>query len=74
MEQLKPGTKISKNMFIVGLITDANEIIKLANDGKDVYVTFWKKPFPAAFILGMQFMQVVRWINNKVFYKIEKYE
>ncbi len=72
MEQLKAGTKISKNMIIVGLITDPSEIITLAKNKKSIYVTYWKKPTPAAFILGMQFMLVYKWINRYAFYKIEK--
>ena len=64
--------KVSKNFETDGLIISANELVKLAREGESIYVTKWKRLSPASFILGMQFRQVMEWINSYTFYKVKR--
>lgn len=72
MGELKKGVKISKNFVTDQVITDVNDIVKIAENKGSIYVAYWKRTSPAAFILGMQFMLVLKWTNNNQFYKIKK--
>lgn len=71
---LAKGTKCSKNFEIDELIDEPIDIIKLANIGKSIYVKNFRRLSPAAFILSMQFRQVVAWMNANNFYTVKKIE
>lgn len=55
-------------------IKDFFTIIRMANEGKAIYVRRWKRHSPAAFILGMQFRLVYIWLENDQFFKFIKDE
>ena len=56
--------KISKNCYKGELITNSNEIYRLAIEKKSVYTPNWGIK-PAAILLSMQFIIIMRLINNK---------
>ena len=64
--------QLTKKCFKGELITDPFDIYRLAIDKKSVYTTkFGVKP--AAFILSMQFLLVIRLIKeNKMYYVVKK--
>lgn len=51
------------------IIDEPLDILRLANQGKSIYVTKWNRLSPAAFILSMQFRQVIKWMNEGTFLK-----
>lgn len=53
-------------------IDDPLVLWRLANQGKAVYVSTWKRHSPAAFIVSMQFRIVIMWMNYNRFYKFKK--
>jgi hypothetical protein len=56
--------KISKNCFKGEVITNPNDIHRLALERKSIYYERWGVK-PAAIYLSMQFMIVMRLINDK---------
>lgn len=56
--------KISKNCYKGELITNPNEIYRLAIEKKSVYTPNWGVK-PAAVLLSMQFRIIMRLINDK---------
>ncbi len=63
--------KISKNCYKGKLITDPHEITRLANERKSIYTPNWGIK-PAAVLLSMQFVIIMRIINEKKLYYVEK--
>ena len=62
--------KVSKNCYKGELITNANEIHRLSLERKSVYTRNWGVK-PAAVLLSMQFILIMRLINDKqLFYVV----
>ncbi len=64
--------KISKNCFKGELITNPNDILRLALERKSIYYVHWKIK-PAAIYLSMQFSIIMRLINDKKLFFVIKY-
>ena len=56
--------KISKNCYKGELITNPNDILELARQRRSIYTPNWGIK-PAAIYLSMQFVIIMRLINNK---------
>jgi hypothetical protein len=63
--------KISKNCYKGEVITNPNDIQRLALERKSIYYYNWKIK-PAAIYLSMQFSIVMRLINNKELFLVIK--
>jgi hypothetical protein len=63
--------KISKNCFKGGVITDPNDLCKLALEKKSVYYRNWGVK-PAAIYLSMQFTIVIRLIDQRELFNVIK--
>jgi len=75
--------KESENIFVLSLnrsyfvnepVKSIEEIIKLANEGKAVYVSHWKRTSPAAFLVSWQARLLHSWIKQGIIYTITKKE
>jgi hypothetical protein len=63
--------KISKNCYKGEVITNPNDIHRLALEKKSIYFVNWGIK-PAAIYLSMQFMIVMRLINEKKLFFVNK--
>lgn len=61
--------KISKNCYKGELITNANDIHRLALEKKSVYTPYWGVK-PAAVLLSMQLRIIIRLINAKLLWYV----
>ena len=63
--------KVSKNCYKGELITDPSEIYRLAIEKKSIYTPNWGVK-PAAVLLSMQFIIIMRLINDKRLWRTVK--
>ena len=63
--------KISKNCYKGELITNPNEIYRLALEKKSIYTPNWEVK-PAAVLLSMQFIIIIGLINDKRLWYVVK--
>lgn len=69
--KIKTMEKVSKNCYKGELITNPNEIYRLAIEKKSIYTPNWGVK-PAAILLSMQFMIITRLINDKKLWSVLK--
>ena len=63
--------KISKNCYKGEVITNPNDIYRLATEKKSIYYVNWGIK-PAAIYLSMQFILVIRLINEGKLFFVNK--
>ena len=63
--------KISKNCYKGELITNANDINRLALEKRSIYTPYWGIK-PAAVLLSMQFRIIMNLIDQKILFTVIK--
>lgn len=63
---------ISKNFYKGEPITSIDEIAKLADERKAVFVVGWKRVYPASCLLSQQARHLLAWINRKQYFNIKR--
>lgn len=66
------GLKISKNFEIKKRIKTLDELYRVLNEEKSLYVCNWKRISPTAFLLSWQFKLITKWLYSGQFYTIKK--
>lgn len=65
---------LGRNYFVNEKVNNIEEMMKLSNEGKSVYVTQWKRTSPAAFLGSWQARLLHKWIESGYIYTITKKE